>query len=669
MLSISVLLPTLATAEETPHLKLDLKVPIDSKSYEFITPYLSGIPIGKAKWEYNYFDANITTSPIISPDGTIYVGTENKKLYAINPDGTKRREISLGSTTYVPAAFGSDGTIYAASIDGNVYAIDQAGNKKWEFARGGSLTAYDCCMSFERYRYKSPVVGADDTIYVGGATELYALNPDGTKQWVFPTGGEVYSPTVGSDGTIYVGTEKGDLYAIKPNGKLKWLFRTPQLNTIFNSPVLGADGTVYVESFSSSGDTIFSINTFGSEKWSKNYQTYSTPTVGTDDILYIWSDMKLLAIHPNGAIKWGMETGKPYLSKMSFLSARQSFYPAPVVGRDKTIYAAGADGTKIPGSTNNNLFYAIDSDGKVKWQYFAKGFGLQSPSVGSDGTVYMVSEKSLFALGTDATSVNLNKKAMNLQSGDSETLTAAVVPDAALNKKVKWTSSDSTVAKVDNEGKVTGIEPGTAKITVSTEDGGFIAVCAVTVTPSSKPAASQDLPFSDIADHWAKANIIKAVELRIANGYPDFTFRPDGNVTRAEFAVLLMNGMKPAAEGAKLAFADQDKIGEWAVKAVSQAVQLGIVSGYPDGTFQPDSNITHAEMIAMVVRASGLPVDEKAQSGFADDTDIPAWAKGAAAAAKKSGIADFMRDNRFAADNKTTRAEAVTAILAMLGKK
>ncbi len=248
-------------------------------------------------------------------------------------------------------------------------------------------------------------------------------------------------------------------------------------------------------------------------------------------------------------------------------------------------------------------------------------------------------------------------------------LTAAVVPDAALNKKVKWTSSDSTVAKVDSEGKVTGIEPGTAKITVTTEDGGFIAVCVVTVTLSSKPAASQDLPFSDIADHWAKANIIKAVELRIANGYPDFTFRPDGNVTRAEFAVLLMNGMKPAAEGAKLAFEDQDKIGEWAVKAVSQAVQLGIVSGYPDGTFQPDSNITHAEMIAMVVRASGLPVDEKAQSGFADDTDIPAWAKGAAAAAKKSGIADFMRDNRFAADNKTTRAEAVTAILAMLGKK
>jgi hypothetical protein len=74
-------------------------------------------------------------------------------------------------------------------------------------------------------------------------------------------------------------------------------------------------------------------------------------------------------------------------------------------------------------------------------------------------------------------------------------------------------------------------------------------------------------------------------------------------------------------------------------------------------------------MIVMVVRASGLPVHDLAQSGFADDADIPDWAKGAAATARQSGITDFMRDNRFTPDNKATRAESVTTILNMLGKK
>lgn len=80
------------------------------------------------------------------------------------------------------------------------------------------------------------------------------------------------------------------------------------------------------------------------------------------------------------------------------------------------------------------------------------------------------------------TGVSLNKTALTLAEGSSETLVATVSPSGATNKKVTWTSSNSTVASVDQGGKVTANEAGNATITVETEDGSFTANCEVTVT-------------------------------------------------------------------------------------------------------------------------------------------------------------------------------------------
>jgi hypothetical protein len=80
------------------------------------------------------------------------------------------------------------------------------------------------------------------------------------------------------------------------------------------------------------------------------------------------------------------------------------------------------------------------------------------------------------------TGVSLNKTAISLVEGDSETLTATVTPSDAANKAVAWSSSNGAVATVDNEGKVTATGAGTATITVITADGGKTATCAVTVS-------------------------------------------------------------------------------------------------------------------------------------------------------------------------------------------
>jgi tripartite motif-containing protein 71 len=179
-------------------------------------------------------------------------------------------------------------------------------------------------------------------------------------------------------------------------------------------------------------------------------------------------------------------------------------------------------------------------------------------------------------------------------------------------------------------------------------------------------AAEAKADFSDIAGHWAEVNIKQVVNEGIVRGYPDGTFKPNRAVTRAEFAVMLMNALKPSEEGAALTFADAAKIPAWEKQAVTQAVEAGIINGYDDGTFRPDVEITRAEMASMVAKAFKLTLEENAATGFADDMDIPAWAKGAVAALKKLGLMDGTGANRFNADSRATRAEAVTILLRML---
>ncbi|GAA3401162.1 S-layer homology domain-containing protein [Paenibacillus hodogayensis] len=164
-------------------------------------------------------------------------------------------------------------------------------------------------------------------------------------------------------------------------------------------------------------------------------------------------------------------------------------------------------------------------------------------------------------------------------------------------------------------------------------------------------------------------NIKQAASAAIVNGYSDGSFKPNRTVTRAEFAVILMNASKQQGNGAELKFTDNGKIASLAQKAVAQAVEVHVISGYDDGTFRPDAEITRSEMAVMVARALGQSAAATAESGFADDEDIPSWARGATEDLKKLGIMEGKGANQFAPGDKTTRAEAVTVLLKMLAYK
>ncbi|MGO4544589.1 S-layer homology domain-containing protein [Paenibacillus sp. 2TAB23] len=194
-----------------------------------------------------------------------------------------------------------------------------------------------------------------------------------------------------------------------------------------------------------------------------------------------------------------------------------------------------------------------------------------------------------------------------------------------------------------------------------------------TLKPEVKLAAvlnSMGTLLKDINGHWAKAAIERGVALGFINGYSDGTFRPNAQVSRAEFAAMLVRALDLKAGSAEnLAFKDADGIPSWAAEEVAAAVAAGILTGYEDQTFRPSRPINRSEIAVMVTRALKWQVDTTQKTVFADREQIPAWAEPSVAMAAQAGVIKGRGDNLFAPAANATRAEAVTLLLAIIDLK
>lgn len=169
--------------------------------------------------------------------------------------------------------------------------------------------------------------------------------------------------------------------------------------------------------------------------------------------------------------------------------------------------------------------------------------------------------------------------------------------------------------------------------------------------------------FSDIDNHWAKACILELAKRNLIRGYPDNTFRPDGTITRAEFAVL-MNNVFPTLQPKRPAVAFPDVPSSyWAFKPITWAYERGLFSGYPDGTFQPMQPIPRMQAIVVLDTALGLKpsntTEETLKIYFDDAAQIPDWTRWAVAAAVISDrlIVNYPDVRLFRPTQNTTRGE------------
>jgi len=434
----------------------------------------------------------VESTPTLGVDGTIYFGSGDCNLYAVNPDGTQKWAFATASYVISSPALGVDGTIYVGSNDGYLYAINDDGTKKWAFATGSEV-------------YSSPAIGADGTIYVGSYdNNLYAINPNGTQKWEFFTAFEINSsPAIDADGTIYVGSSDSHLYAINPISTQKWTYATG--GNVESSPALGSDGTIYV---GSNDGCLYAINHDGTKKWAfaTGGEVYSSPALGADGTIYIGSiDQHLYAIKPDGTQKWAFAT-------------EGQIYSSPALGADGTIYVGSDDG---------NL-YAVKPDGTKKWA-FTTGFWVSSsPAIGADGTIYVGSkDDSLYAIVDDVANITPS-------AGPYGSISPNTVQTVTIGMPVTFTAAANAghtviIWTLDGDVKQTG----GAQYTVQTDT--FIAGSthslnvlfippAFTITPSTgthgdiSPNTLQKILYNDSVTFTATANAGYTVDNWLLDG-------------------------------------------------------------------------------------------------------------------------------------------------------
>lgn len=178
--------------------------------------------------------------------------------------------------------------------------------------------------------------------------------------------------------------------------------------------------------------------------------------------------------------------------------------------------------------------------------------------------------------------------------------------------------------------------------------------------------------FSDLdLTAWAKSDIQALAARGIVNGVSADSFAPKKDVTRAEFAKMLVQALKLQAGEASNPFSDVQE-GQWYYEAVVTAYALGIVKGNTDGTFGVQDKISRQDMAVMTYRAlsaAGLSVTSaSAAPAFKDASAIAAYAQEAVSAMQQAGIINGMADGTFAPAATANRAQAAVILNQLLGR-
>lgn len=160
--------------------------------------------------------------------------------------------------------------------------------------------------------------------------------------------------------------------------------------------------------------------------------------------------------------------------------------------------------------------------------------------------------------------------------------------------------------------------------------------------------------YVDIAGHWAQDAIANLNELHLVEGYDTYRFWPDRPITRAEAVTLIVKAFGYVKQR-DVAFPDV-AADYWAYGAIAQAIQAGIVEGYPDGRFQPDGPLSRVEMAVLFGKALGINGKLRGDTPFADIGD-DYWALPVLKQMSAEGWVTGYADRTFRPDVPTTRAE------------
>jgi outer membrane protein assembly factor BamB len=351
------------------------------------SPY-KGPESAKVLWNKAMNNGGIFSGPVMGEDNNLYFGSyyiHSDSFYSYCPKGTLRWVYET-STNRAPAAgilVDSSNTIYFGSRDSCVYALNPNGTLKWKYRTTGQIV-----------QEIIPNIDLQGNIYVTNFLfepsqpdkgELYSIKPDGTLNWkvMFNNGFAFKSPVISPDGnTIYIAGVDSNLFALNLDGSLKWKF---SCGNILRAPMVDSNGNIYFIPTPVPA-ILYSIFPDGNIRWV--YQLplggffYAIPTIDSKGNVYaIARDSNccpyypmLISLNYNGGLRW------TYL----FDIEESDDFEQPLI--------CDSEGTVYVGSTYGSGYYAISSEGELKWHLPLLGLLQQvdnTGSIGEDGTLYL----------------------------------------------------------------------------------------------------------------------------------------------------------------------------------------------------------------------------------------------------------------------------------------
>jgi outer membrane protein assembly factor BamB len=303
-----------------------------------------GLSVSAQNYEEIYYSS---TPAVNQATGCMYIGSEEGELYCFTTTGTMKWRFPDSSYQHLTYdEFGSSAAItatgsriYVGCDDRRLYALQDNNTQAdtiWTFYTGSSIAS-------------SPALDASGNIYFGDDSgNVTSLSPSRQIRWRKHLGTDISSsPTLTSD-LVYVGTYNRYLFALDINtGNTIWQFIAN--DAIRSTPVIGTDGAIY---FGCNDGKLYALTTAGSLKPGfpirlSDNAISSTPAIANNGVIVVYvSEDVVYGVSSSGAILWQVLLpgyGKDIKYRIRIKHNKfLTFYPSPTIGPDGTIYCASA---------------------------------------------------------------------------------------------------------------------------------------------------------------------------------------------------------------------------------------------------------------------------------------------------------------------------------------
>lgn len=300
-------------------------------------------------WKFHSNTHAIESSLTIDREGMIYFGSNDDKVYALEPfTGSIQWTFQTKGDVKSSVIISQQGILLFASRDGTLYALDKHGTLQWTYKAKAPI-------------FSTPALDSSGNVIFGDVDGyIYVIAPRGVLLQRFKLALTIRNAiVVDQNDTLYVGLEDGRFVSFTKEGKINWYFKTN--SSIASDAVIGDDGAVYI---ASKDWHLYRLDQRGKEVW--RYRTLwfltSAVVMGDDNTLYIGSwDWSIHALSSaSGERIW---TNQPERSPHASYFASQI-----IVDAEQRIYAA---------SRNNNV-YCFDRNGKLLWKIRIEGGDVSS---------------------------------------------------------------------------------------------------------------------------------------------------------------------------------------------------------------------------------------------------------------------------------------------------